>query len=135
MPASLLLLLCLGLHATRAMSPSFAQPVALPHSLCLIVSLTLLYTSDHFSHTVLYQQTRRLMSSPRTFAEILSSAVKDGNKKLNLARLNLSDTNLATLASEAKASRLPHVEDVDISKNKLNAAKAKTIAQEILPRL
>ena len=75
------------------------------------------------------------MSSPRTFAEILSSALNDGNKKLNLAGLNLSDTNLATLASEAKASSLQHVEDVDISKNMLNAAEAKTIAQEVLPRL
>ena len=75
------------------------------------------------------------MSSPRTFAEILSSAVKDGNKKLNLAGLNLSDTNLATLASEAKASSLQHVEDVDISKNKLTPADAKTIAQEVLPEL
>ena len=75
------------------------------------------------------------MSSPRTFADILTSAVKDGNKKLNLADLDLTGADLATLASEAKAGHLQHVEDVDISKNKLNAAKAKTIAQEVLPRL
>ena len=75
------------------------------------------------------------MSSPRTFAEILSSALKDGNKKLNLAGLNLSSTDLATLASEAKASCLQHVEDVDISKNQLTPADANTIAQEVLPRL
>ena len=75
------------------------------------------------------------MSSPRTFAEILSSAVKDGNKKLNLAGLNLSGANLATLASEAKAGHLQHVEDVDISKNKLTPANANTIAQEFLPEL
>ena len=75
------------------------------------------------------------MSSPRTFAAILSSAIKDGNKKLNLTGLDLTGADLATLASEAKASSLQHVEDVDISQNKLNAAKAKTIAQEVLPRL
>ena len=75
------------------------------------------------------------MSSPRTFAEILSSAVKNGNKKLDLAGLNLSWTDLATLASKAKAGHLQLVEDVDISKNNLNAADAKTIAEEVLPRL
>ena len=75
------------------------------------------------------------MSSPRTFAEILSSAIKNGNKKLDLAGLYLSGTDLATLASKAKAGHLQHVEDVDISQNNLNAAKAKIIAQEVLPRL
>ena len=46
-----------------------------------------------------------------------------------------SSTDLATLASEAKASHLKHVEDVDISKNQLTPADANTIAQEVLPRL
>ena len=117
------------------MSPSFAQPVVLPYALCLIVSLMQQHTSYHFSCSTLSANPQIKMSSPRTFAEILSSALKDGNKTLNLAGLNLSGTDLATLASKAKAGHLQHVEDVDISQNYLNAAKAKTIAQEVLPRL
>ena len=117
------------------MSPSFAQPVVLPYALCLIVSLMQQHTSDHFSRSTLSANPQIKMSSPRTFAEILSSAVKNGNKKLDLAGLNLSGTDLATLASKAKAGHLQHVEDVDISQNNLNAAKARTIAQEVLPRL
>ena len=75
------------------------------------------------------------MSSLRTFTEILSSAIKDGNKKLNLAGLNLGDTDLATLASEASAGRLHHITELDISKNKLTPTKTQTIALKILPKL
>ena len=75
------------------------------------------------------------MFSQRMFTKILSSALKDGDKKLNFAGLNLSDTDLATLASEASAGRLHHITELDISKNKLTPADAKTIAQEVLPEL
>ena len=75
------------------------------------------------------------MSSPCTFAGILSLVVTDRNTKLNLAGLDLTDADLATLASKAKAGHLQHVEDIDISKTKLSQADTKTIAEQVLRRL
>ena len=70
-----------------------------------------------------------------TFADILSAAMKSGSKKLNLSEEGLrDDEDIRAFTSAANEGRLQHIEDMNMCRNRLTAAKMKAIAG-VFPKL